>query len=185
MPIKTSCNPTNWKRSMIKGKDPICDSKPVVYSEPAKRRMVRHFDMSSPKGYVESVDDNLLDASMPVPSLNETECRAVCALYNHKHLRRNQKPLIEADLAYRKSLANYNICGNCEKPLKTKKSVVNSGVELDKLTRKEMEYADVPKHCRVVQHETNPNKVRFIIVPETRIFNQRCTCGGEVRDMLK
>lgn len=170
---------------MIAGKDPICDSKPVVYSEPAKRRMVRHFDMSSPKGYVENVDDNLGQAHEPIPSLNETECRTVCALYNHKHLRRNQTPLMLADLAYRKSLADYGLCGNCEKPLNTKKSVINSGQSLDSLTRKEVEYVDVPEHYRVVKHETNPKKVQYVLVPKTRVFNQRCLCGGEMRALLK
>jgi len=185
MPIKTSLNPTKWKRAMINGRDPICDSKPVIYSEPHKRKMVRHFDMSTPRGMVENVDDNLVDALTPVPALNETECRTVCALYNHKHLRRNQSPLIQADLAYRLSLGNFGLCGNCEKPINTKVSKINSGVELDKLTPKTVEYADIPAHYRVVKDEKNSKKVRYILIPKTRVFNQKCMCGSGMRDLLK
>ena len=183
--IKTSMNPTKWKRAMVEGRDPICDSKPVTYTEPAQRRMRKHFDMSEPKGIVENVDDNLLNPFIPVPALNETECRTLCALNNHKHLRRNQSPLWAADFAYRKSLLEFGICGNCGKPVSNKHSSIRSGQSLDSLTDKEVDYQDVPAHYQVFQHPTNPKKLHYLLVPKTRVFNQRCVCGGEMRKMLK
>ena len=203
MPIyKKSASPTQWKRMMYKSREPICDSKPVLYTEPHKRKMTNHFDMSTPRGMVENVNDDLVNALTPSPLLNETECRTVCALYNHRHLRRNQMSLIRANLAYRKSLGNFGLCGNCEKPINTKVSKINSGnsgqIEVvnrgyeqikvsvpEGLTPKEVEYADIPEHCVVVQDEKNPQKARFIRVSKTRVFNQKCMCGSSMRDLLK
>lgn len=169
-------NPSRWERKMF-GCKPVCDSKPVLYDEPHKRKATKDFDFVQPRGYVDNVDINALDAFRPVDVLNESEARRAVGLANHNHLRKNQMPMIEAELAYRASLRRFNICGNCMLPINVHRHNLMTGTDVTNLSEKQVICADIPAHYEVLPHPTKRNKFHYVLIPETRIFNQQCKCG--------
>lgn len=179
MPKWTRSNPVWWKSRMLKGVEPERQSSPVLYHEPHKRRMTKNFDFVQPRGYVEDVEADSQDSFRPIVS-NETECRTFCALANHQHLRKRKDKTLIASLDYRASLRQFNLCGNCFKPIRIKRDKINHGVDVDELTATTVEYADIPAHYEVRSKPTangKRTKYYYELVSKTRIFNQKCGCG--------
>jgi hypothetical protein len=174
--VKTRGNPAMWKARMLNNVTPTRQSSSILYTEPHKRRMTKDFDFVQPCGYVEDVEVDSLSEFERVSS-NEAEARAFVALFNHQHLRKRTDRVITAELSYRESLRQFNLCGNCLNPLRVKRDAIKQGPSVDSLNDVTIEYADIPEHYRVYQHPTNTRKCVYQLVSKTRIFNQRCGCG--------
>ncbi len=129
--VKTSSNPEKWLRSMPKrGKMRSQESNLVKFGAfdekgnykplPIKRNgcqpLVNQYD---------SAESNYLQAFEPRYDTNETLARILVVNYNHKHRRKNSAAyLSQCQSDYLDSLENFNLCNNCQKPIKVKKALL-------------------------------------------------------------
>jgi hypothetical protein len=104
---------------MLRNVAPTVEQGGLVYREQSKKYFGRSFGSRREKGLVENVHTDSMNDFEPIKS-NESEARQVVKLANHQHLRKNSSRLAQATLAYRKSLREFNVCGNCLKPIRVK-----------------------------------------------------------------
>jgi hypothetical protein len=178
--IGTRSNPVWWKARMLRGVRPERQSSSILVTQPHKRFMTKHNEFVQPRGFVEDVEIDSMDAFNGVVETNELECKKLVGLANHQHLRRDRRKIVQAELDYLTSLRQFNICGNCKKPIRVKTDAFKSGTDVNKLTPTTVIYADIPSHYRVYQHKQIDNKrikSYYEKIEKTRIFNQKCGCG--------
>jgi len=112
---------------------------------------------------------------------NRIQCADFVQAYNHvRRRKRNLARLYWRE--YRLSLEWFNICRECDSPIKTKKSAHVKVVarrdnpkKFDYISATE-EYADIPEHYEVAINSDNPDKLHYKLVPQQRIFNVKCGC---------
>lgn len=121
-----------------------------------------------------SQNDNTLRHFEGVPA-NYELARRFCAKYNN--VIRNPKGLRQlkvSQMDYLLSLENFNLCFACDRPIKTRKETITRPSKYGSQTQT-LEYADILEHNHVYQDEKG--KMRFELVPKTRVFAEKCNCG--------
>jgi hypothetical protein len=108
--------------------------------------------------------------------LNDDVARRYCAKYNHpvRNIKQD-RALVRAKIAYWESLEYFNICYNCECPIKTRRETVthkNSKYGDQKVA---YEFADIPEHHRCYQDRKG--KMRYELIPAHRVLHaEKCKC---------
>lgn len=105
---------------------------------------------------------------------NRLQARDVVLAYNHPHSRKNKRNphfLREANRDYLLSLEMFNLCRNCQRPIRVKTAKIRRDATVK---YQSVHYAEIPEHFEV--YHDGEDKVKMRLVPTHTVENVRCEC---------
>lgn len=135
--VRSSAYPEKWMRQMPKKGNPRPQENSMIKVEPATvigsdearhRRAPRHWDATPDRTDFDSASSDYLSA-FEGKATNGWEAKAFVTDYNNQHRRGFTAEILRrSTLDYLNSLEQFNLCNNCQQPIRTKKvRLLNKG----------------------------------------------------------